>query len=166
MHRTCKEHKVVPTHSMKTCRGNGCETPLIKFNTTCGWVVSLMPWPLPLGNYPLYPLNRRLGGPWSQSRSFQRVIPLSMLGFELLITERVGEIKKYTEIWLGDLNLQNLCVDWAIILKCLREIWYEGLAWESEHQTLFMNCKRLHKLNPSVQTSRLLARDVSYALSH
>jgi hypothetical protein len=56
-------------HAMKTYWGNGGTPPRINsVGTRLGWVVSFMHRSLYLeGKSSLYPLNRRLGGPQSQS---------------------------------------------------------------------------------------------------
>jgi hypothetical protein len=49
--------------------GSGCIDPrFLDLGTSWRWVVSFTRWPLlPLGKEPQYPLDRRLGGPQSQS---------------------------------------------------------------------------------------------------
>jgi hypothetical protein len=55
-------------HAMKVYWGSGSIALLILDSTRRRWVVSFMPWLLyPPGEEPLYPLDRSLGGPHSQS---------------------------------------------------------------------------------------------------
>jgi hypothetical protein len=53
--------------------GSGCIDPhFLDLGTSWRWVVSLTPQPLyPRGKSPRYPLDRRLGGPQSQSGKFE-----------------------------------------------------------------------------------------------
>jgi hypothetical protein len=57
-------------YAMKTYWGSGSIAPcIIDLGARCTWwVVSFTPWPLyPQGKSPMYPLDRRLGGPQSLS---------------------------------------------------------------------------------------------------
>jgi hypothetical protein len=58
---------------------NECIDPHILGLGTSWWVVSFTPRPL----YPRYPLYRRLGGPQSQSRRWEKWILLTLPGLEL-----------------------------------------------------------------------------------
>jgi hypothetical protein len=52
--------------------GSGCIDPhFLDLGTSWRWVVNFTPWLLyPQGKSPWYPLDRRLGGPQSQSGRF------------------------------------------------------------------------------------------------
>jgi hypothetical protein len=55
-------------HAMKTCWGWRCSATILDFSTRREWVVSITPRPLySWGKSPRYSLDRRLGGPQSQS---------------------------------------------------------------------------------------------------
>jgi len=62
-----QEGKVDTVHTMKAYRVSRGTVPLIlNLHTRWVWEVNFIPWPL----YSLYLLNRRLGGPHSQSGLF------------------------------------------------------------------------------------------------
>jgi len=63
------KEKVVTFCAIKAYRVSRGTVPLIlNLGTRWVWEVYFTPWPL----YPMYPLNRRLGGPHSQSGLFGR----------------------------------------------------------------------------------------------
>jgi hypothetical protein len=74
-------------HAMKMYWGSGCIAPhILDLSTRWRWVVSFTSQPLyPQGKSPWYPLDRRLGGPKSQSgcsgeeKNFQPLLGLESL---------------------------------------------------------------------------------------
>jgi len=83
----------VPTHATKAYRGNeGTVPPILNLDTRQKRVASLTPRPLHRRKkHSLYPLNRRLFRPQSQSGSFGKdKMLLPLLGFETQVAQPIA----------------------------------------------------------------------------
>jgi hypothetical protein len=74
--------KVVPCH--EDIWGGWYSFTILDLGTRWRWVVSFTTWPLyPRGNYPQYPLDRRLNGPQRQSGRCGKEKNLALPGIKL-----------------------------------------------------------------------------------
>jgi hypothetical protein len=121
---------------------SGCIDPrFLDLGTSCRWVVSFTPWTLyPQGNFPRYPLDRRLGGPQYRSgkrgeeKIFDRTetrtpTPRSSSSYRLRYPG--SQIRIYFLVsYVEKLSVRKLCAVTRWMTEELEIIWKEdGVAW-------------------------------------